>query len=305
MTEPRFSSPRVLIPFAIVTLIWGSTWIVIKDQLGVVPPSWSVSYRFLLAGAVMLAVAAATRVPLRIGREGQLFALLFGTAQFVFNFNFVYRAELYITSGLVAVVFALLFLPNAVLSRLFLGHRVTTRFVIGSAIAVAGIALLFVNEARGDESSRFETLAGIGFTLAGVLSASVANVMQATERARALPMASMLGWGMIWGGLIDAAYSWATAGPPVIEARFGYWAGIFYLGVIASALAFSLYFRTIRDIGPARAAYSSVLIPVLAMGWSTLLEGYRWTTLAVAGSAIALAGLVVALSGRKPEGSKP
>lgn len=300
MTEPSFSSPRILIPFIIVTLIWGSTWIVIKDQLGVVPPSWSVAYRFLLAGAVMLVVAAATRAPLRIGREGQVFALLFGVAQFVLNFNFVYRAEFHVTSGLVAVVFALLFVPNAVLSRIFLGHRMTARFVIGSVIAVAGIALLFVNEARGDASSRAETLIGIGFTLAGVMAASIANVMQATERARVLPMASMLGWGMIWGGLIDAAYAWATTGAPVIETRIGYWVGVFYLGVIASALAFSLYFRTIRDIGPARAAYSSVLIPVLAMGWSTLLEGYRWTALAVAGSVVALAGMAVALSARKP-----
>ena len=57
MTEPRFASPRVLIPFAIVTLIWGSTWLVIRGQLGVVPPSWSVTYRFLIAGTAMLAQA--------------------------------------------------------------------------------------------------------------------------------------------------------------------------------------------------------------------------------------------------------
>ena len=92
--EPlNFSSPQVLIPFLIVTLIWGSTWIVIKDQLGVVPPSWSVTYRFLLGGLVMLGVAVVTRVPIRLGREGQLFAAALGLAQFVFNFNFVYRAE--------------------------------------------------------------------------------------------------------------------------------------------------------------------------------------------------------------------
>ena len=293
-------TPRIIIPFAIVTLIWGSTWIVIKDQLGVVPPSWSVTYRFGLAGLVMLGVALWTRVPLRLGVKGQMFAALFGLAQFCLNFNFVYRSELYITSGLVAVVFALLFVPNALFSRIFLGQRLSLRFIVGSAISIAGIALLFVNEARGDAAETAATLTGIGFTLLGVLSASTANIMQGTERAKALPMASMLGWGMVWGTVMNSSFAWFTTGPPMIDMRWGYLLGIAYLGIIASAIAFSLYFQTIRDIGPAKAAYSSVIIPVLAMGFSTLFEGYRWTGVAVAGSVIALAGMVVALSARKP-----
>jgi drug/metabolite transporter (DMT)-like permease len=295
-----FSSPRVLIPFLIVTVIWGSTWIVIKDQLGVVPASWSVTYRFLTAGIVMLGVAILTRAPLNIGRSGMIFAGLMGTAQFVLNFNFVYRAEHYVTSGLVAVVFSLLFVPNAVMAQLFLGQKMTARFVIGSLIAVSGIALLFLHEAQGGGGNGVATLTGIGFTLLGVMSASTANVMQATDRARNLPMASMLGWGMLIGAGIDALWAWISAGPPVIDMRLGYFMGVAYLGVIASAIAFSLYFRTIRDIGPGRAAYSSVLIPVIAMGFSTVFENYKWSLLAGLGSAITLVGMVVALSARKP-----
>ncbi len=295
---PSFLSPRVLIPFVIVTLIWGSTWIVIKDQISQVPPSWSVTYRFLLGGVVMLGVALVTRAPIRIGREGYLFALLLGVAQFTFNFNFVYRAEHFVTSGLVAVVFALLFVPNAIFSQIFMGVRMSRRFWIGSALSIAGLALLFANEARGDAANVSNTLSGIGLTLCGVLSASTANVLQATDRARALPMASMIGWSMIFGGALDAVFAFITSGPPTIEWRYGYIFGLVYLGVIASALAFSLYFRTIRDIGPAKAAYSSVVIPVIAMSFSTAFEAYHWTGLAMAGSAIALLGMVIALTGR-------
>jgi drug/metabolite transporter (DMT)-like permease len=297
---PSLASPRIFIPFLIVTLIWGSTWIVIKGQLGIVPPSWSVTYRFLVGGLVMLGVALFTRTSLRIGREGHIFALLLGIAQFVFNFNFVYRAEAHVTSGLVAVVFALLFVPNAILSYLFLGQKMTGRFMVGSSIAVAGIVLLFVNEVRGDTASQSETLIGVGFTLMGVLSASAANVMQATERARRFPMASMLGWSMLWGSAINASFAWATTGGPVVDPHIAYFLGIAYLGVIASAIAFSLYFRMIREIGPGKAAYSSVVIPVIAMGFSTAFEGYHWSVLAAAGSVIALAGMVVALSARSP-----
>jgi drug/metabolite transporter (DMT)-like permease len=157
-----------------------------------------------------------------------------------------------------------------------------------------------VHEAQTDSGGQAATLTGIGFTLLGVMSASTANIMQATERARTLPMASMLGWGMLIGATIDATFAWISAGPPVIDLRFGYFLGVGYLGVIASAIAFSLYFRTIRDIGPGRAAYSSVLIPVIAMGFSTVFENYQWSLLAGLGSALALSGMVVALSARKP-----
>ena len=298
--EPSILSPKILIPFIALTMIWGTTWIVIRDQLGVVPPSWSVCYRFLVGGVAMLIYAKVSGANLRIGRSGHLFAIPFGLAQFVLNFNFVYRAEAYITSGLVAVVFALLVVPNAVFGRIFLGQSVTRQFIIGSAIALGGLALLFLNEVRADPGSQSATLIGVGLTLLGVLSASVSNVMQATQRAKLYPMASVLGWGMMWGAGLNALVAIATTGAPVVDMRWGYFGGVAYLGIMASAVAFTLYFGVIRQIGPAKAAYSSVIIPLVAMMISTVVEGYVWTMLSAVGCAFALAGLIVALSARKP-----
>ena len=290
----------ILIPFGIITLIWGSTWLVIRDQLGVVPPSWSVSYRFLVAGLAMAAWAAWKREPLRLDARGWAFAVVLGLTQFCFNFNFVYRAEGYITSGLVAVVFALLLIPNALFGRIFLGQKLGRQLLIGSAVAMAGVALLFLHEARTDPHGPTASVTGIAFTLCGVLSASTANVMQATETAKRYPMATMLAIGMLLGAAIDAGVAWWMTGPPVFEARAGYILGILYLGLAASALAFTLYFRIIRVIGPAKAAYSSVIVPVIAMLLSTIFEGYRWSLLAGAGAALAGVGLVIALMARKP-----
>lgn len=294
-----FLQLRVLLPFLIITLIWGSTWIVIRDQITTVPPVWSVTYRFVIAAAAMFAYAALTGVSIRIGSRGHMLATLFGIPQFFLNFNFVYAAEKYITSGLVAVVFALLMVPNSALGWLFLKQRVSGRFALGSAVALAGVGLLFVQELRAANVAPYEVLLGIGLTLLGVLSASVANVLQAAERMRSRPIAAMLAWGMFYGALANALTAWALYGPPVAEARFLYWAGLVYLGLFASALAFTFYIGLLRRIGPGRAAYSSVLIPILAMGFSTIFEDYRWSTLAVAGGLLALAGLVIALRSRK------
>src|SRR5918998_871543 len=92
--------------------------------------------------------------------------------------------------------------------------------------------------------------------------------------------------------------SW-SARSSVSAASPCYWGGVAYLAVIGSVVTFPLYFRLIRDLGPGRAAYNGVLVPVVAMALSTLLEGYRWSALAAAGGVLALLGMVVALRGRE------
>ena len=285
----------VILPFLLVTLIWSSTWIVIRDQLGAVPPSWSVCYRFLLGAAGMALFAMVRRVPLRLPPAGIAFAGALGVAQFVLNFNFVYRAEHYLTSGVVATVYALLLIPNSILAWIAFRQPVSRAFILGSLVAIAGIMLLLLREYRAAPVSAEAVLVGIALSVAGLVSASSANVMQGMQIARRLPMAAVLTWGMLIGSAVDAAYAWATVGPPVIEWRAGYLFGIAWLGIAGSVVTFPLYFQLIQRVGPGRAAYSSVLIPVIAMLISTVFEDYRWSTLSVAGAVLAVAGMVIAL----------
>ncbi|MFW2851070.1 DMT family transporter [Sphingomonas sp. TX0543] len=298
--RPNSTRAAILIPFAIVTVIWGSTWLVIRDQLNIVPPSWSVTYRFLTAGIAMLIWALIKRERFDFGARGWGFAAALGTGQFVLNFNFVYRAEQHITSGLVAVVFALLLVPNAAFGRIFLGQRLGRQLILGSGVAIAGVVLLFINEARNAPHGSGAPIIGIALTCCAVLAASSANVMQATELARRYPMIATLAAAMLIGAGLDAIWAWATVGPPVFEWRAGYIAGVLYLGLAGSALAFPLYFTVIRAIGPAKAAYSSVTVPVIAMLLSTVFEGYRWSPLAIGGGLLAAVGLVIALTARRP-----
>jgi drug/metabolite transporter (DMT)-like permease len=288
----------ILLPFLIVTLIWSSTWIVIRDQLGAVPPSWSVCYRFLVAGIGMVILARIRRVPLIIGWDGVVFAALLGLAQFVLNFNFVYRAEHYLTSGVVATVYAMLLIPNSLLGWLVFRQPVSRAFLIGSAIAVAGIALLLAHEYRAASVDPAKVMLGVGLCVAGLLSASAANIMQGTAIARRLPMIAMLAWAMLLGAAIDALYAWAIHGPPVIDLRPGYLMGIAYLAIAGSVITFPLYFRLIQRMGAGRAAYSGVLIPVVAMLISTAVEDYDWTLMAASGALLAIAGMVVAMRAR-------
>ncbi|WP_422060463.1 DMT family transporter [Sphingopyxis sp.] len=298
--QPTLLSPRVLLPFMLVTLIWGSTWIVIKGQLGIVPPSWSVTYRFAVAGIAMFAFAAIRRERLWLEPRAMVFAALLGLAQFALNFNFVYRAEQHITSGLVAVLFALLIVPNTLLGRLFLKTPLEKRFLAGAGIAIVGVGLMILHEYRAAALGPQAVIMGTLLTLTGVLSASTSNVMQGTTIARAQPMVVMIAWAMLFGALADGVFAWITTGAPVIEPTAAYLGGVLYLGIIASAVTFPLYFNVIRAVGPGQAAWSSVLIPIIAMGFSTAFEGYHWAPLSIAGGAVALIGLVIAVA-KRPE----
>jgi drug/metabolite transporter (DMT)-like permease len=280
-------------------LVWSSTWLVIRGQLGTVPPAWSVTYRFAIAALVMLAYAAHAGQRLRFTRAEHRFAILYGIVQYALTYYATYLSEETVTSGLVAVIFALLIVPNALLGWAFLGQAVSRPFLLGSGAAVIGIGLLFAHELHAGGADHAGVATGIVWAVVATLISSVSNVMQGTIRAKAMPAASLVAWGMIWGTLFNATVSLLLFGAPIFPADPVYWAGTLYLGIVGSAIAFTLYFLVIRAIGPARAAYSSVLIPVLAMTLSTVFEGYRWSLTAAAGAALVLAGLVFAMWARQ------
>ena len=301
----RSSAGGVVLPFIIFTAIWGSTWIVIRGQLGVVPAQWSVAYRFAIAAAAMAGVAAWKGQSLRLGTKGVLAALFLGFTQFFVNFNAVYMAERHITSGVVATVFASLLIPATLLGWAFLGHRPTKRFAWSSLVAVAGMTLLFVHEMHQHAASMRQVVAGIMLTLCGMLGAAIANVAQARPEIRKYPLFGLLAWSMAVGAVIDALLAVAVAGPPVFDPRPTYWAGLLYLALAASVLTFSLYYPVVRKIGPAKAAYSSVVLPIIAMGFSTWLEHYQWTPLTISGALLALGGMAGALSRGRPPVAAP
>ena len=291
-------TPRSIAAFVLLALVWGSTWLVIKDQISAVPPAWSVVWRFILAAGAMLAFAALRGERLRLTGPELRLTMAMGLFQFSLNFQLIYQSEHYLTSGLVAVVFALMIVPNAILARLVLGAAITRRFMAGSAIALAGIALLMLHEYRIAPPNSGVTT-GVVLVVIAILSVSVGNLLQATDTAKGVPVLSLMGWGMFWGVIASASYAVVAVGAPTIDPRPGYLAGIVYLGLVGSALTFPLYTQLIREWGPGPAAYNGVAVPVVAMVLSTLFEGYEWSLLAAGGAVLAMAGLLVALSGRK------
>jgi len=294
---PSMLSAKVLIPFMLTGTIWGSTWFVITGQIADVPAAWSVFYRFMLATPALFALAVVMGNRLRLNRPEHLLALGVGIAQFSGNFLFVYHSEQHITSGIVAVMFALLMVPNAIFARVFIGENVQGGFVGGSVVAIVGVAMLLVHEWN---AAPLGGNVGLGIVLAvgGMLAASIANVVQANPTGRGVPMVSLLAWAMLYGTIFDLLFALATAGPPPLPEKWQFWAGTAYLALIGSVVTFPLHYNLVREIGAGRTAYNGIVTVCVAMLLSTLFEGYRWTPLTAGGAALALVGMGLALRSR-------
>lgn len=289
---------RDVLLFIVLVLIWGSTFAAIPFQLGVVSVEWSVAYRFGIAAAALATYAVLSRRSLRLPPSALPVVFLQGILLFSLNYFLVYYASAYITTGLIAVLFSLIVLTNAGFERLFFKSRMDARFMLAAALGVTGIACVFWPEVS-ELSLEDTAILGIALTLGSVLSASLGNMTATLNTRRSLPVVALNTYAMGFATVFSSTIALVLERPLAFSAEPGYVLSLLYLSVFGSAVAFGCYLALIRSIGPSRAAYSSVLFPIVALLLSTLIEDYQWTTIAAVGVLLALLGNWLLLSKRK------
>lgn len=283
--------------FLTATLIWGSTWLGITFQLGVVPPEVSVAYRFALAAALLAAWCAWRGVPLRFSRRDHAFLAGTGATLFGFNYVTVYWAERFVPSGLVAVVFSTIVFMSPVGMRLAFGTPMSARTLVAATLGVAGVALLFLPELDAARHGGSAAL-GIAFALVSTAIATAGNLFAVRNHQAGLPTFPATAWGMAYGALAAALSAAVTGAAWTFDPRPAYVISLLYLAVFGSIAAFGAYLTLLKRVGAGPSSFVGVATPVVAMLLSTLFEGYRWTWVAVLGVALAIAGNVLALRPR-------
>lgn len=272
-----------------VVLIWGSSWIGIKMQLGIVDPVVSVTYRFSLAACILLAWCFIKRLPMRFTLQEHRFIFLQGLFLFGINYLLFYIAELYIASGLAAVIFSTIVLMNIVNGSLFLKSPIDRRVVFGGLLGLTGIGLVFKSEITTLSAST-ESITGIILSLFATLFASWGNIISARNQKRSLPIIQTNAIGMAYGGGIMLVAALATGRPFSFDFSPQYIGSLLYLAMFGSVIAFGCYLSLIGKIGADRAAYATLLFPIVALFISTIWEDYHWTASAAAGIVLILFG---------------
>jgi drug/metabolite transporter (DMT)-like permease len=285
--------------YAVTCLIWGSTWLAITFQLGVVPPEASIVYRFALAALVLMVYAAVRRLPMRFTARQHGFMALQGMFLFSLNYILVYLAEQNLTSGLVAIIFSMLILCNVLLGALFLRNPIRPRVVLGGVVGVAGLALVFWPE-LGSLAAGGVWRLGVVLSLAAVISASVGNIVSARNQRSGLPVVQTNAFGMAYGALVTLLIALARGVDFTFEPTPAYVVSLLYLAVFGSVIAFGTYLTLIGRMGVDRAAYIGVVFPLVALLLSILFEGLSLGVLGLVGVALVAAGNVLVLNRRRP-----
>jgi drug/metabolite transporter (DMT)-like permease len=290
--------------YVITIAIWGSSWYGIKEQVGVVDPTVSLAYRFLLAAAVLWLFCALTRRSLRFAASGHVWMALQGLCLFCGNYVLFYYASMHLVSGLVALCFSTMSLMNVVNVALFLRQPIDRNAVLAALVGLAGLGLVFYPEfARSGLGSG----PAIGFALSMLATflASLGNILSVKLKSVGIPVVQSNTIGMSYGALFCIGFALISGSTFRYDPRPEYTIWLVALAVFASVIGFGCYLTLVQKIGASRAGYTSVMFPLVALTLSTMLEAYRWTPLAAVGVALVLSGNLILLLRRRPPAPLP
>ena len=280
---------QVIILYVLVVLIWGSTWIMIPYQISDVAAEISVGYRFSLAAVLLYSYALLSGRKIALPRGAYPFVFLQGSLLFCINYILIYYGSGYITTGLVAVIFGSIVIFNALAQRIFFKIQLEARVVIAALIGFFGISLIFWPEVSAIDLHD-DAIKGILLVLTGTVIASLGNMAAVVNTRHALPVVAVNAHAMAWAGAASLIIGLLLGHDLAFDVSTSYVASLLFLALFGSAIAFGSYLALIRRIGAARTAYSAVAVPVVALGISTVVEGYEWTAVAAIGMMLTLVG---------------
>ena len=280
--------------YAGLVLIWSSTWVAIKIGLEDSPPLLGAGLRFTLAGVLLLGLTAARRQSL--GTDVRL-AVILAAMPFALTYGLVYWAEQYIPSGLAAVLFGVLPLYVALLGSFLLPDQpLSARLILGILIAIAGLALAFVESADAGDPEM--ALLGAAAAALAPIGASIGNIALKLRSGELDPVV-LNGWGMLGGGLALLAASALGESWGELALTPESIGSITYLAVIGSAVPFVVLTVLLRHLSAQAISFLALLLPFGALLFGAGLYSEELTARALGGAALVSLGLVIAQAARR------
>jgi len=259
--------------FLFTVLAWGGTNFAIEWQIAAAAPEPAIVYRYGLAALLMFGFVGLRGMPLRFRLQDHLWFALLGAFFFSINYILLYHSQVYLVSGVVAITFSTMVLFNILFAAIFLGDRIHLNVVLGAVLGLSGIALMFWPDLVKFDLDG-DALKGLGLSLMGSATASMASIVGARNQRAGLPIPSQNAWAMLYGTGIVAIVAVVRGAPWGVEWSWGLALSTLYLIPIATLLGFFLYFALIARIGPDRAGYVMIVYPLSAMILSTLFEDF-------------------------------
>ena len=284
-----------LILFIATLFCWSPTWYLIKFQLGYVDPLVSVFYRFVAASLIIFIYLVIKRANLRFSFNHHIWFLFFGTCLYSINYVFFYTSNTYLVSAFPAIVFSTVVIMNILGEWFYFKKKPTLKTFIGVAIGMLGIIIIFNKEIFNFSLSN-GTHIGLLLALLGTFCASTGNMVHQRTLNNNFPLIETIAFAMFYGSLITLLITQLNNTELLFEFTFRYISSLAYLSVFGSIFAFVFYLKLLERLGPGRAGYVGVVMPVIALLISTIFENLEWQLNLIAGLPILLVGAVLVIN---------
>jgi drug/metabolite transporter (DMT)-like permease len=254
----------------------------------------SVAYRFLLASGISWIYCRYSGRLMRFGLRDHIFMFIQGSCLFSLNYLLFYISELTLTSWLPAVIFSTMVVMNMLNGIIFLKNRFELRMGVGACLGIAGIVLVFWPEITDFESGS-ENLTAAAIAVLATYLASLGNIASARNQRHGVPVIEANTYGMTYGALLMLVLALTAGKELTIEMTAVYISSLLFLSVFASIIAFLSYLTLLGRVGVDRGAYATLIIPLVALGISTVYEGYQWSAYAGFGMTMIITGNLLIL----------
>lgn len=281
--------------FSICSLIWGTTWFAIKFQIDSTSPIVGVFYRFLIAAAMMFLINIVfIKKPLNFPWSNHRFFLLQGLFNFCLNYILTYVSEQSISSGLVAVTFSTLIYFNMLGMRVIYKKEISKNVIYGAFLGFAGMILLFWKEISNFNADQ-ATIMGIVIGIVATFFASIGNMFAYKNHILKIPVMTFNAWGMLYGAGFSLILGLFMKESFVFPTTPSFLLSLGYLSLFGTVIAFYAYQTLVGTIGAERAAYTSIINPVIAILISSIFENIVFTPQLFVGILLCFAGNLIAL----------
>ncbi len=283
-----------IIVFIILSLIWSSTWLVIKIGLDVVPPFLAAGWRFLVAFIVLLIYFLKLKLTLPRDLKSHLFFIGFAMLNFTGGYAAVYWGEQYVNSGLASVLFSVMPFYVILFSLKFLpNEELTFKKVLGVLIGFVGVAIIFSDQFHFEHPmalyAMFALIISPAFSAAGSVSAKVARQKYHTVTLMTLPLLYTAISFFILHLIFEDGMSVTYDMKAVLS--------IVYLGIFGTSIAFLLYFWMLKRASVVLMSLVTYTAPPLALIWGWLILGEHISVSLFIGMLVIFSG--IALTGKK------
>ena len=300
---PKRSLVLLIVAFAAIYVLWGSTYLAIKYVIETLPPFISAGARFSLAGATLFIVGRFSKDYKKPTLRQWRASAVVGTLLFLGGNGGVVIAEHHITSGLAALLVATEPFWVVLLSWLWLkGARPDWRVTLGLLIGFAGVYLLIDGHGPVQVGSETNQLFGTVLVIAAGLSWATGSIYGVRAPASKSPILAS-GMQMLAGGsaqLLVGTLMGEWAGFEISAVSRNSWFALIYLLIFGSLIAFTAYSWLLKNARPAMVATYAYVNPVIAviLGWAIAGESFTGRTLLGAG---VIVGSVVMITSQNSE----